>query len=305
MRANMIEFIQIFTQVVELGSFTKAADVLQLHRPAVSKAIQQLEAELGVKLLHRTTRKLNVTDEGDAFYHRAKLLLTDVDDMMSSFSATQPPRGRLRLDVPLALAHTLLIPHLPNFINRYPEIEVVLGSSDKRSDLIAEGVDCVIRLGELQDSSFIARRLGEIKMVTCAAPAYLQQHGDPHTLDDLAQHQAVNFFSENSREVMAWRFIVEGEEVAYRPTSNLLVDNSDILLSCALAGLGVIQASCIALAPHIALGALKVVLPHYPCVAKPVSIMYPDKRHLAPKVRVFIDWFSELFIQQRGLLPNQ
>lgn len=294
----MIEYLNIFIQVVEQGSFSKAADMLQIHRPTVSKAIQQIEHDLGVKLIHRTTRKLNITAEGDEFYHHARHVLAEVNDMMASFSPTLPPRGRLRLDVPLALAHAILIPNLKHFQSLYPDIDVVLVSSDKKTDLIAEGVDCLVRLGELQDSSFISRRLGDIRMVTCAAPSYLQQHGRPETLADLGQHRAINFFSEHSRDVMEWKFIKDGNVVSLRPAGNMLVDNSDILLSCGLAGLGIIQATFDALAPHIASGTLEEVLPQYPSVSKPVSVMYPDRRYLSPKVRVFIDWFSEVLTKR-------
>ncbi len=298
MHTNMIEYLNIFIQVVEQGSFTKAADVLQIHRPTVSKAIQQIENDLGVKLIHRTTRKLSVTAEGDEFYHHARHVLAEVNDMMASFSPTLPPRGRLRLDVPLALAHAILIPNLRDFRVLYPGIEIVLVSSDKKTDLITEGVDCLIRLGALQDSSFVSRRLGDIRMVTCAAPSYLREHGRPETLADLDQHQAVNFFSDHSREVMEWKFIEDGSVVSLRPASSMLVDNSDILLSCGLAGLGIIQATFDALAPHLSSGALEEVLTQYPSVSKPVSVMYPDRRYLSPKVRVFIDWFTDVMATQ-------
>jgi len=295
---NMIEYLNIFIQVVEQGSFTKAADVLQIHRPTVSKAIQQIENDLGVKLIHRTTRKLSVTAEGDEFYHHARHVLAEVNDMMASFSPTLPPRGRLRLDVPLALAHAILIPNLRDFRALYPGIEVVLVSSDKKTDLITEGVDCLVRLGALQDSSFVSRRLGDIRMVTCAAPSYLREHGRPETLADLDQHQAVNFFSDHSREVMEWKFIEDGSVVSLRPAGSMLVDNSDILLSCGLAGLGIIQATFDALAPHLSSGALEEVLTQYPSLSKPVSVMYPDRRYLSPKVRVFIDWFTDVMATQ-------
>ncbi len=298
MHTNMIEYLNIFIQVVEQGSFTKAADVLQIHRPTVSKAIQQIENDLGVKLIHRTTRNLSVTAEGDEFYHHARHVLAEVNDMMASFSPTLPPRGRLRLDVPLALAHAILIPNLRDFRALYPGIEVVLVSSDKKTDLITEGVDCLVRLGALQDSSFVSRRLGDIRMVTCAAPSYLRKHGRPETLADLDQHQAVNFFSDHSREVMEWKFIEDGSVISLRPASSILVDNSDILLSCGLAGLGIIQATFDALAPHLSSGALEEVLTQYPSVSKPVSVMYPDRRYLSPKVRVFIDWFSDVMATQ-------
>lgn len=295
MRANITEYMDIFVHVVESGSFIRAAEQLQMHRPAVSKAVQQLEEELGVKLLHRTTRRLSLTSEGEAFYQRAKALLGEMAELMAAYSSTQSVSGNLRLDFPLTLAHSLLIPALDEFRERYPDIEIILTSSDRRIDLIAEGIDCVVRLGELEDSSFIARRIGEVAMVTCAAPGYIAKYGAPQTLEDLAQHRAVNFFSDRSREVMTWKFIVNGEIIAKRVDSALRVDNSDIFLTSGLAGLGLIQGIDSALRPHIESGALVPVLPDYPCAPKAVSVLYPDKRNLAPRVRVFIDWFSEIF----------
>ncbi|AWH88913.1 LysR family transcriptional regulator [Limnobaculum parvum] len=298
MRSNMLELMNVFVHVAELRSFTKAADALQLHRPAVSKAIQQLEDDLGVKLLHRTTRSLSMTVEGDEIYQRAKALLTDVNEMMASVSPSQPPRGRLRIDAPLALTHAILVPSLGGFQAIYPQIEVVLTASDRITDLISEGIDCVIRLGELDDSSFISRRVGNIRMATCAASSYLEKYGIPLTPDDLVQHKAVNFFSEHSREVMEWKFKMNGEVISRRPESGMLVNNSDVLLSCGLAGLGILHALSTALEPHIQSGELTEVLTDYATVTKPVSILYPDRQYLSPKVRVFIDWFCEIFAKQ-------
>jgi len=291
----MLELMNIFVQVVELRSFTRAADALQLHRPAVSKSIQQLEDALGVKLLHRTTRSLSVTAEGDEIYQRTKNLLSDVNDMMASYSLNQPPRGQLRVDAPLALMHTILIPHLSEFQALYPQIEMVLTASDRLTDLVTEGVDCVIRLGELADSSFISRRIGDLQMVTCAAPSYLEKYGTPLTPDDLVHHKAVSFFSEHSREVQEWKFVMNGEVISRRPGSRMRVNNSDVLLSCGLSGLGMLHALRTALQPYIETGRLTEVLSAYATVTKPVSILYPDRRYLPPKVRVFIEWFSELF----------
>ena len=304
MRANMIESMDIFIHVVELESFTRAAETLQLHRPAVSKSIQRLEDDLGVKLLHRTTRKLSVTEEGLAFYHRAKQLLGDVNELMASYSPTLAPRGRLRLDTPLSLAHSMLIPALADFQARYPDIDIVLTSTDRRSNLIEEGIDCAIRLGELEDSGLIARHLGNVRMVTCAAPSYLQKHGEPHSLAALERHKAVNFFNAHSREVMPWKFEVNGEMVVYRPAGTILVDNADTFLSCGLAGLGMLQGVCAALSPSLKSGALVEVLSGYTCAPKPVSILYPDRRHLPGKVRVFVDWFNEVFARYHMDPPN-
>lgn len=185
MQLNMLEAMNIYVNVVEQGSFIRAAEVLELHRPAVTRAVQNLEHDLGVKLLHRTTRQVSMTDEGEEFYQRCLSLLSELDDVRRLFSRTQPPKGRLRLDVPITLARAVIIPALGDFQNRYPDIEIVLGTSDRKIDLIAERVDCVIRLGELNDSSFVARRLGTAAMVTCAAPSYLAKHGTPHSIDEL------------------------------------------------------------------------------------------------------------------------
>lgn len=298
MRANMLELMAIFIQVVEFKSFTKAADALQLHRPAVSKSIQQLEDDLGVKLLHRTTRSLSITVEGDEIYQRAKMLLTDVDELMASFSPNQPPRGKLRIDAPLALTHSILIPNLSEFQRLYPHIDIVLTASDRLTDLISEGIDCVIRLGELADSRFISRRVGEVQMTTCAAPSYLEKYGTPLTPDDLSLHQAIHFFSENSREIMDWKFIVGGEVISRRPDTGMLVNNSDVLLSSGLAGLGIIHALRTAMEPHIREGRLTELLSEYAAVTKPVSVLYPDRRYLPGKVRVFIDWFAQVFAEK-------
>lgn len=299
----------IFIEVAEQGSFARAADSLHLHRPAVTKAIQQLEDELGAKLLHRTTRRISLTSEGELFLQRAKMLLHEVDDVLASFSPTRPPRGRLRVDTPLSLAHAVLIPSLSTFQEQYPDIELELTSSDHRVDMVAEGIDCVIRMGELQDSTLVSRRLGDAKLVTCAAPAYLQKYGIPKSPDDLAGHKAVMFFTGHSRVVMDWRFEKEGVPLTVRPARTMLVDNSDILLSCGLSGLGMLQGIHAVLAPHLASGKLVEVLAEFTTASKPVSVLYPDRRYLAPKVRVFVDWLSELFadktMQLKGLLPTE
>lgn len=161
--------------------------------------------------------------------------------------------------------------------------------------MVSEGVDCVIRLGELVDSSFISRRVGTVRMATCAAPTYLEKYGTPLTPDDLVHHNAIHFFSEHSREVMEWKFVMDGKVISRRPGSSMLVNNSDVLLSCGLAGLGMLHAPQTALDPHIQSGELREVLTDYATVTKPVSILFPDRRYLSPKVRVFIDWFSKVF----------
>lgn len=201
----------------------------------------------------------------------------------------------------LALTHDILIPSLGELQALYPQIDIVLTASDRLTNLVSEGIDCVIRLGELVDSSFISRRVGNVDMATCAAPSYLEKYGIPMTPDDLVHHKAINFFSEHSREVMEWKFAMNGEVVSRRPGSNMLVNNSDVLLSSGLAGLGMVHALRAALEPHIQSGKLTEVLTDYTPVTKPVSLLYPDRRYLSPKVRVFIDWFAEVFARKHPL----
>jgi LysR family transcriptional regulator for bpeEF and oprC len=292
---NMIEAMEIYVSVVEQGSYTRAAESLRLHRPALSKAIQNLERELNVQLLHRTTRKIHVTPEGEAFYGRCKQLLADLADTVAWFSPDRPPRGKLRVDVPVTLAKAFIIPSLPRFRVLYPDIELILGSTDHHIDLIAEGVDCAVRLGELDSSSLIARRIGRVSMVTCAAPAYLQQHGIPVDIDSLDTHWAVNFLIDHRQQIMPWKFQGESESVTLTLKSGIVVDDSEAFLSCGLAGLGLLQGLRPSLQPHIDSGELVEVLPHLKTIPKPVSLLLSDRKYRSPNVRAFMDWLVAIF----------
>lgn len=295
---DRLQTMQIYVNVVEKGSFTLAADALQLHRPAVSKAVQQLEQELGVRLLNRTTRRVSVTAEGDEFHNRCLQLLKSVNDTFANFSQNRiSPKGRLRLEVAVTLAKTIVIPALTQFQKKYPQIEIVLGASDQPANPVGEGIDCVVRLGELKDSSLVARQIGAVPMVTCGSPAYLSRHGIPRTLEDLQQHKAVNFFSGRNRKVVEWAFRPAGEELRMKLTSGIMTDDSEALLSCALAGFGLVQGVRPALEPHLRTGQLVEILRNVPAVPKPISVMYPDRTHLPPKTRVFVDWLADLIGQ--------
>lgn len=295
---DRLQTMQIYVNIVERGSFTQAAEALQLHRPAVTKAVQQLETELGIRLLNRSTRRVSTTAEGEAFYQRCVQLLANVNDTFASFAQfaqNRPqPKGRLRLELPVALAKAMVVPALPDFQQLYPQVEIVLGVNDQPADLIGAGIDCVVRVGELKDSGLIARQIGMVQMATCASPAYLARHGVPRTLDDLRAHKAVNFFSGRNRRVMDWAFRHGGKTVTIKLPGGILTDNFDALLACGLAGCGIVQALRPALQPYIDTGHLVEVLPNVAPVSKPVSVMYPNRDHLPGKVRVFIDWIAEL-----------
>jgi len=292
---NMIEAMEIYVSVVEQGSYTRAAESLRLHRPALSKAIQNLEQELNVQLLHRTTRKIHVTPEGEEFYGRCKQMLADLADTVAWFSPDRPTRGKLRVDVPVTLAKAFIIPSLPRFREVYPDIELILGSTDHQIDLIAEGVDCAVRLGELDSSSLIARRIGTVSMVTCAAPAYIERHGMPVNVESLDTHSAVNFLIDHRRQIMPWKFQIDGETVTVTLKSGIVVDDSEAFLSCGLAGLGLLQGLRPSLQPHIDSGELVEVLPHLATIPKPVSLLLSDRKYRSPKVRAFMDWLAAIF----------
>ena len=296
---NLIEAMQMFVAVVDHGSYTKAAEALNVHRPALSKLIQNLERELGVKLLHRTTRKVNTTPAGDEFYERSLKLIGELAETLNFFSPTRPPRGKLRIDMQTVLGHAMIIPRLPEFMARYPGLEIFLGVSDNINNLIADGIDCSVRLGDLEDSSLFAKRIGEVALVTCAAPAYIKKHGLPDTLNDLQAHLAVNFMIEQRRQIMPWRFRAHGKAINVKMRSGIVVDNADALLYCALAGIGMVQGLRPALQRYIDSGRLMEVLPDIPVEPKTVSVLFPDRSHLSPNVRVFVEWVSVLFQEKR------
>lgn len=298
---ELLQAMQIFATLARLGSFTKTADAARIGRPQVTHMIRELEASLGVRLFHRTTRKVSLTAEGEAFYERVTEILGNVAEATSLFSTKgENARGRLRIDLPVALAQPRFIASLREFKRAYPDISLVLGVTDRTLDLVAEGVDCVVRIGELPDSSMVGRRIGMATMVTCAAPGYLQEFGHPGSLDDLSRHQAVNYFSGNSRKSMDWRFLIDGEEKVLNLRSGILVNDSNAYVEAGLAGFGILQALGVSVDGHLDSGALVEVLPQYRPRSRPVSVLYPSKVHLAPQVRAFIDWVTEHFPQLHG-----
>ncbi|CAG8867623.1 HTH-type transcriptional regulator PgrR [Pseudomonas fluorescens] len=292
---DVFHSIQVFVSVIETGSFTKAAQALHLHRPAVSKTIQLLERQLGGRLLNRTTRQVNLTPDGEAFYERCKSLLADVSETMSSLG-NRPARliGKLRVDMPVSLAKLLIIPSLMDFQSLHPGIELTIGASDKPIDMLSEGVDCVVRMGELEDSSLIARSIGYLPMLTCAAPSYLERFGTPQTLTDLETHRAVNYFAGSNPRPIEWVFTVDGQMKGMRLESGIRVNDTEAFVASALAGFGLLQGLEISVRCHLQDGSLVQVLGDIAVPAKRVSILYPHREHLPPKVDAFIEWLKTL-----------
>jgi LysR family transcriptional regulator, regulator for bpeEF and oprC len=298
---DFLQSMQIFVSVVDHGSFTKAAAAMRMARPSVSTAVQGLETDLGARLLHRTTRNTTLTAEGEHFYERATQILAEVAEAKTLYRSKGTPRGRLRVDLPVALARPVIIPRLPEFAAQYPHIEIILGVSDQPVDLIADGIDCVVRLGGLQNSSLVARRIAHARMVNCAAPAYLERHGTPACIHDLRSHQAVHFFSGRDRRVIDWHYLVDNEERTIKMKPAISVNDTEAFLHAGLAGFGLMQALGITVEGHLASGELVEILPDVRPNPRPISVLYPSKAHLAPQVRAFIEWVSEAFTRSTGL----
>jgi LysR family transcriptional regulator, regulator for bpeEF and oprC len=294
--------MKVFVRVVESGSFTKAADALQLPPPSVSRSVQLLEEHLGTRLLNRTTRKISITEDGQAYYERSVKVLGDVDDMEASLSSAKiSPRGKIKVSLPALMANNIVIPALPEFVGAYPELEVEMVLTDRHIDIIEEGVDCVIRVGELADSGLIAKRIGAFNGVIVAAPSYLEKYGVPTTLEDLENHFAVNYVSSTSGRVQSWDFLVDGKIESIYMKGHVALNDATCYLACGLAGLGIMKGSLYSLEQYIARGALLEVLADCPSPLRPISILYPPNRHLSRKVRLFIDWMAEVYARVPAL----
>jgi LysR family transcriptional regulator for bpeEF and oprC len=293
---DFIQQLRIFVAVADHGSFARGAEALRLARPSVTNAIVALEDTVGACLLHRTTRRASLTGEGEVFYERATQVLADAAETRNLFGgSSEKPRGRLRIDIPVALAKSLIIPGLAEFNATFPDVDIVLGVSDQPADLLADGIDCVLRLGELAVTSMVSRVVAHVALVTCASPAYFSAWGMPKTIDDLASHKAIIYFSGRGRHRMDWHFLEGEDERTIRMKPAILVNDSEALVSCALEGMGMIQALGVNVEEHLATGRLVVALSELKALRRPVSIMYPARQHLAPQVRAFIDWITDLF----------
>ena len=293
---DRFQAMQVFIRVVDTNSFSRAADSLGIPRTNVTTTIQGLESLLQVRLLNRTTRRISLTPDGAAYYERCLRILADVSETETLFqNVARGPKGRLRIDVPASIGKLVLLPNICEFYQRNPDVELVMGLGDRMVDMVQEAVDCVIRVGELQDSSMVARRIGTFQSITCASPIYLDQYGEPQQIADLEQHQVVHYFSSRNGRNLDWDFVVDGKSIIVPVKGKIAVNDSDAYLECALKGFGLIQAPRFMLMPHLQSGALREVLPEWMPAPMPISIMYLANRHLSPKVRAFVDWAVDIF----------
>lgn len=292
--------MEVFTRVVELGSFTAAARALRLPRATATTLVQRLEAQVQVKLLHRTTRRVSLTPDGALYYEEASRLLRELSELETGLSTSSAsPRGMVRLDVPAAAGRHLIAPALPVFLARYPELQVQLGCTDRPIDVLGEGVDCVIRGGDLHDDTLVARKLGALPVVTCASPAYLARRGVPASPADLQGHHFVSFFSPKTGRVFEIDFERDGVRVSLAAPHQVATNDADTWLALVIAGLGMAQAPCAAgVRPYLARGELVPVLLDWDCEALPMYVGFPRSRHLPARVRVLVDWLVELYAEE-------
>lgn len=312
---DLLTGMRVFTHVVEANSFTAASDRLGLSRAAVSKHIAQLEAHLGGRLLNRTTRRISLTEAGQAYFDRCKQILEDVSDAECVVSGlSTEPRGTLRLNVPMTFGITQVAPLLQRFNARYPRVEIELSLNDRLIDVVEEGYDLVIRIAELQDSNLIARRLATSRHVICASPAYLDRHGRPVTPAELTTHACLRYsYTQHSNE---WLLIGADSEQRVRISGPLLTNNGAAICTAAENGLGIAMLPTFIAGQALRKGTLEHVLNGYDCPQLGIYAVYPSNRHLSAKVRAFIDfldtefsdtphWDKAVLAATEGTPPNQ
>ena len=302
---DRFDAMRAFVRVVEAGSFTKAAETLGMNRTSVTQLVQQLEARLRLKLLNRTTRKVNVTADGAAYYERVVRLLAELDDIEHNLpGASSAPRGLLRVDVPSPFANIILVPALPAFYARYPEIQFDLGASDRKVDLIGDNVDCVVRGGEITDGALVARHVGDLQLGVYAAPAYLAQAGTPDHPGELRdpRHRIVRYRWSGDLPYALHR---DGETVRIAGRHVLAIDDGNAYLTAGLAGLGALWLPEYMARDHAAAGALVRLFPDWQVDSMPLHVAYPPNRYLGKALRVFIDWIVELMAQHAPPGPKK
>ena len=293
---DRFDAMRVFTRIVELGGFAKAADSLQLPRASVTVLIKQLEAHLGVQLLQRTTRQVSPTLDGAAYYQRCVRLLSDLEETEAVFSTSrQNPRGTLSVDMPAGIGRCIVIPALPHFTARYPQIELEIGLNDRPVDLIREGVDCVLRGGPALDESLVARPLAMMEQVTLASPGYVERMGMPASLDELlARHQMVEYISSASGKRFGLEFQLGAELRVINLPKRVAVNSADGYFAACAAGYGLIQAPYYHAMRPLAEGTLVQVLPQLAVPSMALTALYPPHRQLSLRVRLFVDWLVEL-----------
>jgi DNA-binding transcriptional LysR family regulator len=291
---DRLDAMRLFVRIVERKSFTLAAEDFALPRSTATEGVKQLEARLGVRLLQRTTRHVSPTLDGEAYYRRCLAILGEIEEAESAFTGVKP-RGPLRIDVHGTLARHFMLPGLPRFLDTYPDIQIHIGEGDRLVDLVREGIDCVLRVGQPADSGMIGRRIATLDEATYASPAYLERFGTPRSPDELTGHRMIGFVSSASGTAIPLEFMVGGKLRYVTLPCAVSVAGAETNAAAARLGLGLIQAPRYHVASDLADGTLVEILADYPPSPSPVYVLYPHSRQLSPRVRVFVDWLATEF----------
>lgn len=293
---SSLDRMQTFARVAELASFTQAAEALGIPKASASTAVQQLEAQLGTRLLHRTTRRVQLTQDGQAYYDRCKDLLADVDELQSMFQQADGAslRGRVRIDMSTGMSRNVVMPRLPELLARHPALELELSSTERRVDVVREGFDCVLRTGAVMDASLIARPLGTARLANYVSPAYLRQYGTPQSLAGLGGHRLVHFVNTLGARSTGFEAVVDGALVLTPMQGAITVNNAEAYMAACLAGLGIIQVPRLGVVDLLARGEVVEVLPELPAPSMPLTLMYANRRNLPRRVRTVMDWLAEV-----------
>ena len=298
---DRIQAMQIFIRVAEAGSFVRAAETLSLPSSTVTSTIKNLEKYLQVRLLNRTTRRVSLTPEGLQYLAQCREILALIEHTEASLAdSNRRPRGRLRVDMPGGIAHFIVLPNLKDFYRLYPDIYLMIGVSDRQVDLVHEGVDCVIRTGELTDSTLVARPLGRFRWLTCASPDYLREYGIPETPEALSQHRAIHYFFGSGRRTNELRFIRGAEAFSVPVEGVTAVNETGLYIRLCLEGFGLAQLAENVISKNLQQGKLVEVLADWQPPSVPVTMLYPHQRFLSPAVRAFADWVAGLFNEGAG-----
>lgn len=295
---NRLNALRSFVQVVESGSFTKAALAQQCHKATISEQIAQLERNLGVRLFTRTTRAVVPTEEGMAYHQKVIAIMTALDEADTTLgNRTQVPSGRLKVEMPVGIGRMVIVPEMRTFLDRYPQIVIDLSCSDRITDLVKEGVDCAVRAGSLPDSNLVARCIGDVPFILCAAPWYLERRGRPMHPHELERHELVGYRNLTTHEVSPLKLTRDSETVELHVPMRMVTTDSATVLQAGLAGIGIVHVSAYVAAHYLDSGELIRVLPDWQGRGIPLSLISPTTRHRAARVQVFMDWAHELLVR--------
>ena len=298
---DQLDAMRAFVRVAELESFTRCAEQTGIPKAPLSAAIRRLEERMGTRLLLRTTRRVQLTTDGQLCYARCRELLADMEEFDGLFRQGGQISGQLRVDMPSRMARHLVIPALPDFLAQHPALQLMLSSTDRRVDLVREGFDCVVRVGALEPSSLVARPLGHYRQINCASAAYLARYGTPRSLSELSGHRLVHYGSSSGPRESGFEYLqADGSRAVMAMSGALTVNDSESYLAAALAGRGIIQQPRGGVEPLLASGELVAILPKWQAPPLPIHALYAHRRQLAPRVQAFIQWLSGILASALG-----